>query len=83
MMRFTDYSLLFLLLVSTSCVWDNSNIETNRDIPIHDKEKIEVLPSEYEDKVRNFSLETNDGILSHQDIFSNDKPVLLFFGASY
>ena len=83
MMRFTDYSLLFLLLVSTSCVWDNSNIETNRDIRIPDKQKIEVLPSEYEGTVQYFSLETNDGILSHKDIFSYDKPVLLFFGASY
>ena len=84
MLRLTDYSLLFLLLVSTSCLHGAANLETlNTDVSKKDKEQMRALISDQEDLAGVFSLETNNGIFTQEDIFPNDKPVLLFFGASY
>jgi len=84
MLRLTDYSLLFLLLVSTSCLQGTANLETlNTDVSKNEKEQVGILVSDQEDRAGVFSLKTNNGIFTHKDIFPNDKPVLLFFGASY
>ena len=78
MLRLTDYSLLFLLLVSTSCLQGTANLETfNTDVSKNEKEQVGILVSDQEDRAGVFSLKTNNGILTHKDIFPNDKPVLL------
>ena len=77
MSRLTCYSLLFLTLVSISCLPSDSIVSKGN------KEEGGPISSTENDLPYSFSLVTHDGILTHKDILSSHRPVLSFFGASY